>query len=67
MKANLWKNCEILSFYYGPEKAYETPWEIRMGFLQLNEFWRWYSPVKKCVKSYSNLLIHINFICARFA
>ena len=30
------KNCEILSFYYGPKKAYETPWEIRIGFLQLN-------------------------------
>ena len=61
------KNCEILSFYYGPKKAYETPWEIRMGFLQLNEFWGWCSPVKKCMKSYSNLLIHINFVCSRFA
>ena len=47
MKATLWKNYEILSFYYGPKKAYETPWEIRMGFLQLNEFWGWCSPVKK--------------------
>ena len=36
MKATLGKNCEILSFYYGPKKAYETPWEIRIGFLQLN-------------------------------
>ena len=53
MKATLWKNCEILSLYYGPKKVYETTWEIRMGFLQLNElFWGWFSPVKKCVKSY---------------
>ena len=66
MKATLWKNYEILSFYYGPKKAYEIPWEIRMGFLQLNEFWGWCSLLKKCVKSYSNLFIHINFVCGRF-
>ena len=36
MKATLGKNCEILSFYYGPKKAYETPREIRIGFLKLN-------------------------------
>ena len=36
MKATLGKNFEILSFYYGPKKAYETPREIRIGFLQLD-------------------------------
>ena len=61
MKATLWKNCEILSFYYGPKKAYETTWEIRVNSEVDAALW------KKFVKSYSNLLIHINFVCGRFA